>query len=248
METALGIGERVWELGVLELRPSESVLIKTGCVLETCAFSGRSAIRAREALRIQNANRFFKDRTNHFYRSDEIGVSGDDDGGFVAVLKPIEKKVGGEVDIGTLFLGFEDLDGVWRGVHHGHSNDAFAEFTENDFEVWNRAESPPIKELPRGLLGIAGKLGHLRGEKLCLRNGIAGKCAGREFCGIEPSERRAPHGTVVKIKPIDVEDGIHGRDAFRRHGIEKLPLKNARATPEGAAPRPAVETNGRDVM
>ena len=94
---------------------------------------------------------------------------------------------------------------------------------------------------------VAGKFSHLRGEELCLENGVAGEGTGRKFNWVEPSQRSSFHGTVVKIKPIDIEEGFHGRDFLLRKGEGKLPRKNAGAAPEGTAPRPAVETNGRDV-
>jgi len=244
---ALGVGERVAKLGVLELRPSEAVLVEAGRVLEPRAFSRQSAIRAGEALRIQNADGFFQDRAGHFDGSDEIGVSCDDDGRLVAVLKTIEEEVCSEIHIGAFFLGFEDLDGIGRGIHHGHSNDAFAEFAKDDFEVWKRVKGAPIEKLPRGLMGVAGKFGHLRSEELCLENGVAGEGTGREFNWVEPSQRSSLHGTVIKIEPIDIEEGFHGRNFRLRKGEEKLPRKNAGAAPEGTAPRPAVETNGRDM-
>ena len=206
---ALGVGERVWKLGVLELRPSEAVLVKAGRVLETRAFSGRSAIRAREALRIQDAHRFFKNRAGHFDRSDEIRVASDHDGGLVAVLKSIEKKVGGEVDIRSLFLGFEDLDRVWRRIHDGHPHDAFTEFAEDDFEIWNRAEGPPVEKLSHGLLGIAGKLGDFRGEELRVGNGVSRKSAGREFQGVQPSQGSSPQRAVVEVEAVDIEKCLH---------------------------------------
>ena len=247
MKGALGVGEGVGKLGVLELRPSEAVLVEAGRVLEARAFSRQSAIRAGEALRIQNADGFFQDRAGHFDGSDEIGVSCDDDGSLVAVLKTIEEEVCGEIHIGAFFLGFEDLDGIGRGIHHGHSNDAFAEFAKDDFEVWKRVEGAPIEKLPRGLMGVTGKFGHLRGEELCLENGVAGEGTGREFNWVEPSQRSSLHGTVIKIEPIDIDEGFHGRDFRLRKGEEKLSQKNAGAAPEGTAPRPAVETNGRDL-
>lgn len=187
MKGALGVGERVWKLGCLKLRPTQAILVKTGCVLESRAFSGQSAIGTGETLRIQDADRFFKNRTGHFDGSDKIRVARDHNRGLVAVLKSIEKKVGGEVDIRSLFLGFEDLDGVWRRIHDGHPHDAFAEFA-SDFEIWNRAKGAPVEKLPHGLLGIAGKLGDLRGEKLRVGNGVSGKSAGSEFPGIQPSK------------------------------------------------------------
>jgi hypothetical protein len=153
-------------------------------------------------------------------------------------LKTIEEEVCGEIHIGAFFLGFEDLDGIGRGIHHGHSNDAFAEFAKDDFEVWKRVEGAPIEELPRGLMGVAGKFGHLRGEELCLENGVAGEGTGRKFNWVEPSQRSSLHGTVVKIEPIDIEEGFQP---------DLLPLKNAGAAPERAAPRPAAETDRRDV-
>lgn len=72
--------------------------------------------------------------------------------------------------------------------------------------------------------------------------------AGREFNCVEPSQRSSLHGTVIKIEPIDIEEGFHGRDFLLRKGEGKLPRKNAGAVPEGTASRPAVETNRRDVI
>lgn len=81
------------------------------------------------------------------------------------------------------------------------------------------------------------------GQFAKVRNGTS-----REFNWVEPSQRSSLHGTVIKIEPIDMEEGFHGPDFRLRKGEEKLSQKNARAVPEGTAPRPAVETNGRDVV
>ena len=247
MKGALGVGEWAGKLGVLQLRPSEAVLVKAGRVLESRAFSGRSAIRSGEALRIQNADRFFQDRAGHFDGGDEIRVARDHDGGLIAVLKSIEKKVGGEVDIRSLFLGFEDFDGVWRGIHDGHTHDPFSEFAEDNFEVGNRAEGPPVEELPCGLPGIAGKLGDLCGEELRAGNGVSRKGAGRELEGIQPSQRRSFQRAVEEVEAIDIEKCLHEMGTGIGADTRALPPENAGAVPEGTAPRPAVETNGRDV-
>ena len=72
--------------------------------------------------------------------------------------------------------------------------------------------------------------------------------AGCVFNWVEPSQRSFLHGTVIKIEPIDIEEGFHGRYSLLRKGEGRLPRKNAGAVPEGTASRPAVETNGRDVV
>ena len=75
----------------------------------------------------------------------------------------------------------------------------------------------------------------------------AGEGRGREFNRVEPSQRSSLYGAVIEIEPTNIEEDFHGRDSILRKGEGTLPRQNAGAAPEGTAPRPAVETNGRDV-
>jgi hypothetical protein len=96
-------------------------------------------------------------------------------------------------------------------------------------------------------LGVGERVGKLGVLELRPSEAVVVE-AGCVFNWIVPSQRSSLHGTVVKIEPTDIEEGFHGRDSLLRKGEGKVPRNNARAVPEGTASRPAVETNGRDVV
>jgi len=82
-------------------------------MLKPCTFSSRSADWAGDALRVQHPRGLAKSRAGHFNRGDEVGISRDDDGCIETILKTVQEKVCGKIDGGSLFLGFENLNGLW---------------------------------------------------------------------------------------------------------------------------------------
>jgi hypothetical protein len=99
----------------------------------------------------------------------------------------------------------------------------------------------------KGALGVGERVGKLGVLELRPSEAVLVE-AGCVFNWIVPSQRSSLHGTVIKNEPIDIEEGFHGRYSLLRKGEGKVPRKNAGAVPEGTASRPAVETNGRDIV
>ena len=109
MKGAVDVGEGGRELGGLQLCPGDAVLVEAGGVLEARVFPRRAAVGAGEALGVEDANGLFQFVAHHADGGDQIGIAGDDDGAIVVVAKTVEQEVGGEVYVGTFFLGLEHL-------------------------------------------------------------------------------------------------------------------------------------------
>lgn len=238
MKVAVDVGKWIWKLGFRELVPSDSIFVKRRGLLQTSAFALRAAVWTREALWIENSNGFAKVFACHAYGGNKIRIACDDDRRIVFAKETIHEQMRAEIYIGAFFLGFINLDGVgWRSNHLGTDNSR-AKISLDDFEFWQSSQRAPVGLLAFGLVRITRQGSDFCGEEFGGDNLVPGKHGRGESQWIQPTEWRVLQRAVIEVEPVDVENGLHRN---------LLPEKNAGASPERDAPRPAAEACRRDV-
>jgi hypothetical protein len=238
-----GVDHGIGELRRQQLRPSDAVLVEAGGLLESGVLSRGTAVWPGKALWIQNTDRLLEFVPHHPNWRDQIRIPGDDNGAFVEAPNPIQQQVRGKVYIGTLFLGLENFNEIWGRRNHRRHDFSCAKVAFDDGQIWQRGERSPEHLLSYGLAGVVGQCADFGGEILCSDNLIAWERAPDHCHWIKPAKGGAFECAVKEIEPINVEECFYTcLLEFEISGDE-----NAGAVSEETAPRPAVETDKRDV-
>lgn len=156
----------------------------------------------------------------------EVAVVGNNDGAVVSVKPSVVQQMHGEIDVGTLLLGLDDLyeslPFCWFGERR--ANTVSKEMAKMDFELGNMVpQGPEIDILSLGLRGIVGRGCYPRREVLdALDPVMALQDSPEESHQVEPFSRSSLQRTIVKIEPIDVDVGSHSSSS-KSKGLRRGP-------------------------
>lgn len=144
------------------------------------------------------------------YRLDKIRVVGNQHADFEAATESITKQVGGDVDVGSLFLCLDHAF-VSRPVSLRQADDVGQEVTEDNLDGGVGPNRSEVRLLTCRLIEIVGSSGDSRCEVLDATDLVGGEQLLAHHRDVQPLVARAVHTPVVEVEGIDVYDRSHGQ-------------------------------------
>jgi len=158
-------------------------------------------------LRIYYAHRLSQFFHNNLNRCQQIRITGHNDCTLETISVCIQKKMGCQVDIRTLFFCFHYLDQRRQSrdrICERHFNDMSEEMPIKYVQIRQCFQSSKVCFLAKRLIGILRSRVYQRGVIFNSDDLIPGKQDFRQRLQVEPFIWSSPNGSKIQIEGIDV--------------------------------------------
>ena len=141
----------------------------------------------------------------------EVGVVGDHYSHFVVIFEAVQQQVAREIDVRTLLLGVEYLDGARAGcclLRQGPTLGIRKKMPVVDAQVRDGLLGTEISLLTLRLIGVFRAVDDFGGEVSYSTYVVFfGQQEACQLPDIQPAKRRTPQGTIVKIEAVNIDIG-----------------------------------------